>query len=394
MAEREGIAVEELAQSLDRDAPELVASYLARVRSLPTLAAADDDHELAQALRRDGFAATRSAIAGLREGYLIPEALPADTLHLLRRWARLRLPVGVLLGGYRHVHAILQQRAFDVLAARAEPEGTRHQLVERIATYLFAWVDRMSELAAEAHARERTAASGGRDDVRSRVVRELLAGARDDAGPLAYDLAMEHVAVTAAGPQAEAAVGDLATHLGLRWIAVAGVDGVIWAWLGEFPSASHGGDRLLRRFVPDGDVRIGVGDRAAGLGGFRRSHHQACEALCVARRRDETIVHYDDVALEALVMRDETRARCFVERELGDLADRSKRARQLRRTLEAYFLSAQNGAAAAALIGVHEQTISYRLRSIEERLGRPVARRRAELETALRLCSLYEREAR
>jgi hypothetical protein len=54
-------------------------------------------------------------------------------------------------------------------------------------------------------------------------------------------------------------------------------------------------------------------------------------------------------------------------------------------TLRAYFASAQNASAAAAMLGVHEHTVGYRLRTIEERLGRPVIARRAELETALRL---------
>ena len=42
-------------------------------------------------------------------------------------------------------------------------------------------------------------------------------------------------------------------------------------------------------------------------------------------------------------------------------------------------------AAAAAALGVHEQTVAARLRAVEERTGRSVAARRAELETALRL---------
>ena len=75
-------------------------------------------------------------------------------------------------------------------------------------------------------------------------------------------------------------------------------------------------------------------------------------------------------------------------RELHGLDGADARSGRLRETLRAYFASGQNASAAAALLGVHEHTVSYRLRTIEERLGRPVTARRAELETALRLLEL------
>lgn len=67
------------------------------------------------------------------------------------------------------------------------------------------------------------------------------------------------------------------------------------------------------------------------------------------------------------------------------LAADDARSRLLRETLRAYFDAGQNAAAAAAALGVHERTVTYRLRSIEERLGRPLRTRRDELGVALRL---------
>jgi DNA-binding PucR family transcriptional regulator len=100
------------------------------------------------------------------------------------------------------------------------------------------------------------------------------------------------------------------------------------------------------------------------------------------------VTHYDEVALEALLGQDERRAREFAHRELVGLDGGDERSRRLRETLQAYFGSGQNAAAAAARLGVHDQTVSYRLRTIEERLGRPVTARRAELDVALRLMEL------
>ena len=47
-----------------------------------------------------------------------------------------------------------------------------------------------------------------------------------------------------------------------------------------------------------------------------------------------------------------------------------------------------NASRAAVMLGVHERTISYRLRSIESKLGADVATRRDELGVALRLLAV------
>lgn len=75
-------------------------------------------------------------------------------------------------------------------------------------------------------------------------------------------------------------------------------------------------------------------------------------------------------------------------RELSGLDGDDTRAARLRETLQAWFAAGHNATAAAAALGVHEQTVAQRLRTVEERTGRPVAARRAELETALRLRNL------
>jgi DNA-binding PucR family transcriptional regulator len=69
---------------------------------------------------------------------------------------------------------------------------------------------------------------------------------------------------------------------------------------------------------------------------------------------------------------------------------RGARGPILRKTLHAYFATGQNAASAAAVLGVHEKTVSNRLRAIEEHLGHPIEARRAELELALRLAALQE----
>jgi DNA-binding PucR family transcriptional regulator len=58
---------------------------------------------------------------------------------------------------------------------------------------------------------------------------------------------------------------------------------------------------------------------------------------------------------------------------------------RLRATLAIYFREGDVIAATAQRLGVHINTISYRLRQCEELLERPVKHRRFELEAALLL---------
>ena len=85
------------------------------------------------------------------------------------------------------------------------------------------------------------------------------------------------------------------------------------------------------------------------------------------------------MALESVVLRDLPAARDFMMSELGPIGDDDPRTELLRGTLRAYFDTGQNAAATAARIQVHERTVAYRLKSIEDRLGFSISHRRDEL---------------
>lgn len=57
----------------------------------------------------------------------------------------------------------------------------------------------------------------------------------------------------------------------------------------------------------------------------------------------------------------------------------------MRETLLAYFDAGDSVKATARELGVHQRTVAYRISVTETRLGRRLAERRGELETALRL---------
>jgi DNA-binding PucR family transcriptional regulator len=93
---------------------------------------------------------------------------------------------------------------------------------------------------------------------------------------------------------------------------------------------------------------------------------------------------YSEVAVEALALRDPDAVRQFVDHELGPLA-RARNADKLRQTLAAYLRCGFNASAAASAIGVNDRTVAYRLKVIEELIGRPLISRWFELEAAMRL---------
>jgi DNA-binding PucR family transcriptional regulator len=90
----------------------------------------------------------------------------------------------------------------------------------------------------------------------------------------------------------------------------------------------------------------------------------------------------------ATMLQDELARQALIERYLSPL-DCGERGAVLRETLRAYFAAEHNAQSAAAALGARRETVTRRLKTIEERLGRPIGERRVELETALRLEQLH-----
>jgi DNA-binding PucR family transcriptional regulator len=144
---------------------------------------------------------------------------------------------------------------------------------------------------------------------------------------------------------------------------------------------------------PQAPVLVGQGRAALGLAGFRRSHRQAGEAIRVARLADRpsgSLTHFDNVELVALCSSDASASRTFVLEQLGPLAEPSNDAERLRDTLEAFFASNSNFRATALHLGLHHNTIRYRLERIGALLGKPPEDHRLALELALHLAKVLE----
>jgi hypothetical protein len=274
-----------------------------------------------------------------------------------------------------------------VIEAVNEMDGldrqARTDLLLVCSRYTFAYIDRVIPFVTEEYTRERDRLLRGREQRRVQLVRDVLDGAVVDGGELGYELATGHRGVIGRGEGTESVLSLLAAALELRLLLVSVSGQTVWAWLG----GAGQNDGKLRRALAElelGEGGLAFGRFGEGSDGFRSSHREARGAHRIAVATGTAVVHYDDVALECVMLADERAARAFIAAELAPL-DRGRDGGKLRETLTAYFACGFNASAAAALLKVNDRTIAYRLNSIEEQLGRPVRARQTELQAAIRL---------
>jgi DNA-binding PucR family transcriptional regulator len=134
-------------------------------------------------------------------------------------------------------------------------------------------------------------------------------------------------------------------------------------------------------------VHLAAGTVSPGVIGFRSSNRQAVQARRVAQASVEPgrITEYRSVAAVGPFLDDPEALADLVRTELGGLAARDDNAARLRETALAYLRTGCSARDAAASIGVHKNTVLYRLRGIEDGLGRSLAERTLALEVALEL---------
>ena len=103
------------------------------------------------------------------------------------------------------------------------------------------------------------------------------------------------------------------------------------------------------------------------------------------------MVSYADVEIACLaagVLCEDARV-AFVRRELGGLVGSEDATRRLRDTLRAYLKQGCDAAATGQLLRLHANTVRYRIRQAEQRLGHGIGQRRAQLELALEIISVF-----
>jgi GGDEF-like domain/PucR C-terminal helix-turn-helix domain len=374
-----------VAQRIEADVDELIETMLSRMRAeVPDYDAASrpELHEAERASIVGNLRAALRALAGHRQD---PVGTPLEAVEAARVTAREGVPLEALLHVYRVGHAVAWERMLDVVEGMRLDSQARHAVLTIGSRFTFSYVDSVAKVVTEAYTQERDRLMRSSIQRRVQLVRDLLAGATVSGRDLGYDLDAEHLAVVTQGADAEPFLQELGRCMQRQLLTVAVSDQVTWAWLGSQKRIAPSDWRQLTGVLPADGTRAALGEPAWGPDGFRRSHSEALAARRVGERLAKPLTRYDDVALEAVLLADEQAARRLIQRELGPLVTDDERSIKLRNTLEAYLRTGHNASAAAATLGVNDRTIAYRVRTIEQLLGRSILERSTELAAALRL---------
>jgi len=375
-------AAEAIVQTLD-DATRAVARDI--LERQPTLAGPDDDAALAavsSASRANILAIVSTLSAGVP-----PDSLdvPDGALELMDHVAVDADGLPAMLRAYRLGAASFVQVWLAELARNTTGMDELDRLSRESLRHIAAYVDRISEVIVERWSAITEAAirSGRRRDA---AVRALLAGQDADPADLDHPTDRPQVVVgifTAREPDGslQRIAALLADH---PRIELAHGDGTTMFWAAVDDRARPA---LLERLTAavDGDCWCVIGEAPPGVAAFVGVAHDVRAALRVMRRvrRAGTAARYEDLALLTTLLTDEPRARRFADTVLGPLAATTPRAERLRATLRAYFDASERKSSAAAALGVHDKTVSHRLRQCEDALGRPIESIRTDLATAL-----------
>ncbi|BBX65521.1 hypothetical protein MSAS_46950 [Mycobacterium saskatchewanense] len=319
---------------------------------------------------------------------VIPEALPTAAVEETRAVAQWGISLEALIQTYRTGHSVIWEHTMDVAEQTIDESTVRSQVLKLSSRYLFAYFDRMIVLVTEVYEGERLSLFRESDRRRRQMVRDLLDGLPIDQSKLPYRLTDTHMAAISIGEGSEGVIRRLAARSGLSCLTVRGPTQSVWAWIGGKNLRDVATQKAVVAAVPS-TTFVAFGEVGEGLEGFRISHREAREAYRIGRQLGSRTLQYADVALLSLTSHDATLAREFIQRELGFLAEDDQRAEELRTTVRAYFDAGHNASATANRLSLNDRTVGYRLRTVEEKLGRPLLSRRDELSVALRLHELY-----
>lgn len=345
----------------------------------------------------------------LREGTAPSSAQPPpEALAYAKEYVRRALPFELLGRAYRIGQATLSRYWLERLHSRtADPDhlvGTFGFLSD----WLFTWVETLEHHLTEFYMREREQWVRGAAAVRAAEVRALLEGARVDVREtsqrLAYNLDRHHVAFIVWSDEADrdassgaAALFGEMERLGAQVAEALGAHAPLVVAQGHHLACWAGFHTppALDALQPPGDgglgLRIALGTPGHGLDGFCLSHREAMQARRVAKLAPAgaaACTVFADVAVDVLTTQDVGEASRFVRRELGALAAGDEASRRLTDTLRAFLDEGASFVRAARRLGVHENTVAYRVHRAEELLGHRVAERQLELRVALRLAGL------
>jgi DNA-binding PucR family transcriptional regulator len=337
-------------------------------------------------------------------------AAPPATLEYVRCLAQNGVGVSALVNALRAMHKQLLGLLTDQIRQSGLARDTALDVFDFFIDRSFGYVDRITEQIRNTHEDERERWLERQNVARVLGVRQLLAGDGQvdvDAATstIGYPLRGTHLALivwTAEPGDHEPDIPRL-EQFGLAVAEALGIDSPLfiaadpstgWVWL---PLQSGTADPIaeIRRLVhaDDGAIRVAVGTIGSGVVGFRDSHRraQAAREVAVASRAARGVVAATDpeVRVAALMVDDLDRTRRWVQDTLGPLAYNTAGDAKLRETLRIFLREGSSHTAAAQHLGLHRNTVGYRVNKAVQRRGRPITNDQIEIEMALLACDQF-----
>ncbi len=364
------------------------------------------DRELQRDLHASNRDHARALLVWLIGGSVDVEPPPAAH-SLARTIARRGLHLRVLMQIYR----VGQKALLRYVAENASTETMDPSLIPDILIRLLErashWLSVSLEILTDTYTEERERGLRGDFARRTETVQAILRGEIEDpyiaSSRLGYPMSGHHLAVILwTGDRRpdeteiridalEVVARTMAAEVGARQLLTvpAGSHG-LWAWLaGESES-----DLAAVGTTVDiaSDVCVAVGCTGSSLDGFRRSHLEALATQRVSESRSEhtQLVRYLDIEITHLLRGHQDAAEALVARELRGLDGNDATSQQLRHTLRSYLRADRSPEAAARALGVHKNTVRYRVQRAEKLLGHPIGGAgRFKLELALDYAKNY-----
>lgn len=389
-----------LAEREDELTGDLVALY---ARELPHLV--HDDERMVSLLSASVYQNIDTALGLFRHG-IDPHRVeaPAAAVEYARRLAQRGTPVTDLIRAYYLGQTAILERALDEGAVRIADPTALSSSMRHALTTSFRFIDRVTRQVLSAYEEERGRWLLNRSAVRAARVRAVLDDDAADVGTseaaLGYRLRGDHVGLVAWYPARDhpadplSALETLAHRLGEAgeshdplFVPHDEVSAWVWLPMRSLPLDAAAVERVVAEAAPG--ARVALGDAAAGVAGFRRTHRQAVRVQALALAAGEScapVLTFREVGAVALMSSDLPSARTWVEDVLGPLAEDDAQQERLRETLRIFLACGGSYTASAARLTMHKNTVQYRVRKAEELLGEPLAERRLDVELALRLC--------
>jgi DNA-binding PucR family transcriptional regulator len=356
------------------------------------------DGDVRQEVDRSTYANLEAILALFADPRLpVDRSAPTEALSLVGTLLRGGIDPQDLIQAYRIGQNTFWRWWMQRLTREIEPGPELIDALERSSALLFARIDFLVAEVLRRWDAERDRWAGGALARRADIVQRLLAreplSLADAARELGYDLDRVMTAAILwdfrpAGDYRGPALEEVAAAL----TTAAGGDApltlpmgaaTLWVWIGTAETPDIAALAATARAV--GGDGIGVGLGTPSPRGFRASHIEAAYARQIAELagRGTGVVSYAEVEIVSLLGGDLERLDPFVRRAAGGLCASGDAPGRLRDTVRTWLVEGRNARAAADRLGLHKNTVLYRLQRAELMRGRPLSEDRLELELAL-----------